>query len=67
MNIAFRTDASLQIGSGHVMPCLTLADELKKSGAKITFITRDHPGDAKKRFFSVHLRICMYGTLQRNN
>ena len=45
MIVAFRTDASLQIGSGHVMRCLTLADELKKAGAKITFITRDHPGN----------------------
>ena len=46
MIIAFRTDASLQIGSGHVMRCLTLADKLKKAGAKITFITRDHSGNA---------------------
>ena len=46
MNIAFRTDASLKIGTGQVMPCLTLADELKKAGAKITFITRNHPRNA---------------------
>ena len=45
MKVVFRVDASLQIGSGHVMRCLTLADELKKTGAKITFITRDHPGN----------------------
>lgn len=44
MNIAFRTDASLQIGSGHVMRCLTLADALKARGARCHFICREHPG-----------------------
>ena len=44
MKIAFRTDASLQIGSGHVMRCLTLADALKAKGAACHFICRAHPG-----------------------
>jgi UDP-2,4-diacetamido-2,4,6-trideoxy-beta-L-altropyranose hydrolase len=44
MNIAFRTDASLKIGSGHVMRCLTLADALKTIGASCRFICREHPG-----------------------
>lgn len=44
MKIAFRTDASLQIGSGHVMRCLTLADALKAQGADCHFISRKHPG-----------------------
>ena len=45
MNIFFRTDSSLQIGSGHVMRCLTLADELRQRGAAVTFICREHPGN----------------------
>ena len=45
MNVMFRTDASLLIGSGHVMRCLTLADELHKRGADITFICRKFPGN----------------------
>ena len=44
MLIAFRTDASVQIGTGHVMRCLTLADALRERGAQSTFICRPHLG-----------------------
>ncbi len=44
MNIAFRTDASFQIGTGHVMRCLTLAGALREHGAQCTFISRPHAG-----------------------
>jgi UDP-2,4-diacetamido-2,4,6-trideoxy-beta-L-altropyranose hydrolase len=44
MHIAFRTDASLQIGTGHVMRCLTMADALRGLGAQSTFICRPHAG-----------------------
>lgn len=45
MEIVFRTDASSQIGIGHVMRCLTLADALKARGANCRFICREHPGN----------------------
>ena len=44
MGILFRTDASLEIGSGHVMRCITLADELRQRGFETFFVCRDHPG-----------------------
>jgi UDP-2,4-diacetamido-2,4,6-trideoxy-beta-L-altropyranose hydrolase len=44
VNIAFRTDASLLIGMGHVTRCLTLAEALRDQGAKILFVCREHDG-----------------------
>lgn len=44
MNVAFRADASLTIGTGHVMRCLTLASALKQKGAEVLFVSREHPG-----------------------
>jgi len=44
VKIAFRADASVQIGTGHVMRCLTLADALGLEGADCIFICRDHVG-----------------------
>lgn len=44
MNITFRADASLHIGTGHVMRCLTLADALTAQGANCQFMCRQHEG-----------------------
>lgn len=43
--IIFRCDASLLIGSGHVMRCRTLARELQRRGAAVTFLCHRQPGD----------------------
>lgn len=45
MKIVFRADASIQIGTGHIMRCLTLAHALKQKGAECQFICRNHEGN----------------------
>lgn len=45
LQVAFRTDASIEIGAGHVMRCLTLAQALKDGGADCRFICCAHPGN----------------------
>jgi len=45
MKVVIRADASLQIGTGHVMRCLTLAEALKEKGARVKFICREHEGN----------------------
>ena len=45
MKFVFRTDASVEIGLGHVMRCLTLATELKFDKNEVFFICRELDGN----------------------
>lgn len=63
MKVAFRADAALHIGTGHVMRCLTLAERLKARGAQCLFVCREHPGnlidEIRRRGFLVHsMAVC---------
>ena len=45
LKVYIRTDASLEIGTGHVMRCITLAEKLLEFGTTCKFICRSHPGN----------------------
>lgn len=47
MKVVFRVDASVWIGSGHVMRCLVLADELAKNGHDVSFACLPLEGDMR--------------------
>ena len=62
MRIVFRVDASLQIGTGHVMRCLTLADALHGEDTCCHFVCREHSGHLletiRARGYKVHTLPC---------
>ena len=45
MKALIRTDASLQIGNGHIMRCMSLAKSLQKEGVETVFICRPLQGN----------------------
>lgn len=61
MNIAIRVDASFQIGTGHVMRCLTLAHELRRKGVQVLFICREHPGHLCEMIASCGFKVARLG------
>lgn len=45
VNCVIRTDASVEMGTGHVMRSLTLAKQLLREGVEVTFICREFLGN----------------------
>ncbi len=48
MNIAFRTDSSYTIGTGHVHRCLNIARKFKQKKNKCYFFSNEYPGNINK-------------------
>ena len=59
MKIAVRVDASVDIATGHVVRCMTLAGALKARGADVLFICRDHRGNQAARIESAGFPVIM--------
>lgn len=61
MRVVFRVDASLTVGTGHVMRCLTLADQLCRHGVHASFICREEPGHlierTRSRGYAAHILV----------
>lgn len=49
MKILFRADASIEIGAGHIMRCMVLAEKLKNQGFDCTFVCRNNQGNLIKK------------------
>ena len=67
MNIVFRVDSSTQIGSGHLMRCLTLANELRRCGSVVTFVSRTHEGNLLERLEQEGHEVHKLPMPQKNN
>jgi UDP-2,4-diacetamido-2,4,6-trideoxy-beta-L-altropyranose hydrolase len=71
--IAFRVDASIIMGSGHFMRCLTLAQKLKERGYEIAFICRHLPEaystyltDSKIHLYKIDTSPPLYNTQEKS-
>ena len=58
MKIAIRTDASPQIGTGHLVRCQSLADALRLRGAQVTFVSRHLTEGAAERLEAAGHAVC---------
>ncbi|MCE0556226.1 UDP-2,4-diacetamido-2,4,6-trideoxy-beta-L-altropyranose hydrolase [Motilimonas sp. E26] len=66
MKVVFRVDASSQLGFGHLMRCLTLANSLAQCGVECIFICREMSGFQPDKIESQGYRL-YYLTAQSNS
>jgi UDP-2,4-diacetamido-2,4,6-trideoxy-beta-L-altropyranose hydrolase len=61
--IWIRADASVRIGTGHVMRCLTLAKQCRAQGAEVTFFCRQADGDMRNFILQEGFPLHMFPSL----
>ena len=65
MKIVFRTDASLDIGTGHVMRCLTVATACRQRGIECVFLCRILDGGLHDQIRSKGFGVVVLPSLER--
>ncbi|MDH4199602.1 MAG: UDP-2,4-diacetamido-2,4,6-trideoxy-beta-L-altropyranose hydrolase [Spirochaetia bacterium] len=63
---AIRVDASSQIGTGHFMRCLTLADSLKKNSVQTRFVCRNLPDHLCRMLAGKNHELTLLNTVQND-
>lgn len=66
MKFLFRTDASAEIGTGHVMRCSTLAEELHAQGADVHFVCRSLPNNLKSMLLDKGFTVSLLNEIPEN-
>jgi UDP-2,4-diacetamido-2,4,6-trideoxy-beta-L-altropyranose hydrolase/UDP-4-amino-4,6-dideoxy-N-acetyl-beta-L-altrosamine N-acetyltransferase len=66
MKVVFRVDASLKMGTGHVMRCLTLAQVLKENSVNVEFICRQHEGSLNNKISSIGFNVYELELLEKS-
>lgn len=63
MNIVFRVDASIIIGTGHVMRCITLADLMREKSAQVFFVCASLEGNLNDLIMKKGYRLFSFSTI----
>jgi len=59
LRIAVRVDASIEMGMGHLIRCITLANALSAEGARVSFLMRDHAAAFGRLAESAGHQLCL--------
>ena len=66
MNIGFRVDSSSKVGTGHVNRCITLAENFKKKGIEVIFISRADSGNINTKIIKNGFKLATINSNKKN-